>query len=350
MPLQNSPAHETFEECAMKHNRSNLRERNIDRNIGFTLVELPAVSKGKRSAFTLVELLVVIGIIALLIAMLLPALNKARSQAKTTMCLSNLRSIGQAIMTYTATNKGSLPYGYYDGVTTAPDATTVFNPFNSLQNASDWSTLLMATVYHHGGGTYVTQPELVKSGANFAIPNPPNFGNVFSCPSATDQHNGSGNNHGYPTLHYSCHPRLMPNLDDRDLPANPLLTPYKITHVKNSAEICMIWDAPQIASTRDGNSFPVAEDVDQDGLFRTDFTQGRQWNNLVVLPGMNLDPAVFTQNKDFNTTGSGVCEIRWRHGRNDTCNFLYADGHADLLRLKQNVNADLRLRAFYVNR
>jgi prepilin-type N-terminal cleavage/methylation domain-containing protein/prepilin-type processing-associated H-X9-DG protein len=62
-----------------------------------------------RRAFTLVELLVVIGIIAVLIAILLPSLRNARVQAMKVVCSSNLRVAGQACFNYAAQNRGRLP-------------------------------------------------------------------------------------------------------------------------------------------------------------------------------------------------------------------------------------------------
>jgi prepilin-type N-terminal cleavage/methylation domain-containing protein len=72
----------------------------------------PRSSSPRARAFTLVELLVVIGIIALLIAILMPSLGKARENAIRTACASNLRQVHAAVVMYANDNRGWLPQRY----------------------------------------------------------------------------------------------------------------------------------------------------------------------------------------------------------------------------------------------
>ena len=134
---------------------------------GFTLVELPAVSKRKRTAFTLVELLVVIGIIAVLIAILLPTLGKAREAAKRTECLSNQRSIFVMIKMYEQLYKGASPLGCgaleLQGSYFLSRGTTA--GFGSLQNSTF---------------RYVGLGLLFPAGI---IKDDPTIGRIFYCPS-----------------------------------------------------------------------------------------------------------------------------------------------------------------------
>jgi prepilin-type N-terminal cleavage/methylation domain-containing protein len=75
----------------------------------------PARPHRRCPGFTLVELLVVIGIIALLVSILLPALARARKQAQRTQCLSNLRQIHFSYTEYALRNKDMVPLGYVHG-------------------------------------------------------------------------------------------------------------------------------------------------------------------------------------------------------------------------------------------
>jgi prepilin-type processing-associated H-X9-DG protein/prepilin-type N-terminal cleavage/methylation domain-containing protein len=75
---------------------------------------MPYHRRRTHAAFTLVELLVVVGIIALLIAILMPALSKAREQANAVKCMSNERQLGQALVMFTNDHNGYLPKAWFN--------------------------------------------------------------------------------------------------------------------------------------------------------------------------------------------------------------------------------------------
>ena len=113
--------------------------------------------------FTLVELLVVIGIIALLISILLPALSKAKEASRVAKCLSNLRQLGMASASYTAENKGYLvPADVFDPALASEPNGRVWS--------DTWVTILVGLKYLQ----YPPNVDPVK---------PPSDDNVFHCPS-----------------------------------------------------------------------------------------------------------------------------------------------------------------------
>lgn len=94
-------------------------------------------------AFTLVELLVVIGIIAVLIAILLPALNQARQAAVSLVCQSQLRQVIQAMQMYAGDNRGILPHTYGnqgDGDLNGTYWTVQIAPYLGIRRGNDRGT------------------------------------------------------------------------------------------------------------------------------------------------------------------------------------------------------------------
>src|ERR1700733_9485528 len=126
---------------------------------------------GKR-AFTLVELLVVIGIIALLIAILLPALNKARQQAVLAQCMSNMRQCGQAFMLYANANNGVLVPTVNWGI--ANNVPSFANNATSGNYSDDeWGVILVSQ-------GYIPNPNLTQYSAPIAATT------VLVCPAVRD--------------------------------------------------------------------------------------------------------------------------------------------------------------------
>ncbi len=136
-----------------------------------------------RSGFTLVELLVVIGIIAILVGLLLPAVQKVREAASRSTCQGNLKQIGLAIHNYNATNN-SFPPAY--SILPAPDLTVTIGP-----NQVGFSTWTLILPYIEQDNVY----QLLNPLCGFFSPNnmPPPYGvnlayspvvKTFLCPSS----------------------------------------------------------------------------------------------------------------------------------------------------------------------
>ena len=290
--------------------------------------------------FTLVELLVVIGIIALLISILLPSLNSARQSAKQVVCLSNLRQQGTALQFYANDQKAFLPPALQPG-----DPTDISN------NGTAWGTSLLKYL-GAGNGSFATQD-------NGGVSDDDSIRAVFICPEgARVQDNQIEVNH------YSCHPLLMPNATLGQYPPghpyaapNRTRSPYKLSSIKDGPEKILLMDGVQFAT---GNARADCYNLDWNRIASTSsgntdplLTYPDTFLLLDIVPDADMQSSVdggFNQDVQAGAgPGRQDGNIRWRHMGDTAACFSFVDGHAAALKYKKRSETGLKRFNVHVN-
>jgi prepilin-type processing-associated H-X9-DG protein len=314
-----------------------------------------------------VELLVVIGIIAVLIGILLPALGKVRQQANSLYCMSNLRQIGLAMTNYCQANNGSYPIYYWDG-----------SGDNTVPNgATDWTFLLLPYFNRSGAtGTYAGQ----DAGALAAIYKDKDTIDGTYVPASTTAPFATydpAKQQNYSVLTWPFH--FSPGLVNSNLqpagtplpgPQDDGLIPYKMGMVKRASEVIAVADAAQIANEglagSPGLTGTWMADADlwaiQGGSFQSNLLAN--WQNplasfVSIYPngpdaGFNVDWLNYAQMTGKRTSSpyqSFGNDLRFRHMSNTQMNALFFDGHVDSFHYKHpgSGGSDLQFKNFILD-
>jgi prepilin-type N-terminal cleavage/methylation domain-containing protein/prepilin-type processing-associated H-X9-DG protein len=326
-------------------------------------------SKRFPKGFTLVELLVVIGIIAVLISILLPALNRAREQANLTQCMSNLRQMGSMLAIYSSDNNGYYPYGR--GVMAYPVGSKAYPTDGGGLYEWTWAdTLSMLSnnrTQDQGGSDDPGGVRENISGATLHLYLQTYAYQYLGIFHDTDVPQMSLQ--GQRVCHYIANPRIMPGTIQPDPGAMYAgMSSFKATYhgeyplrkagqTQHSAEVMMIWCAG--ADLRDGvhdwgMSYGIPYALDDSsinwghGFARPpadprSYTEA-SYNNLLAptndsvphYSGANAAPSLVTiqaiQSANYDTINPimwQLCDMRYRHMANTTLNALFVDGHVE---------------------
>lgn len=296
-------------------------------------------------AFTLVELLVVIGIISLLISILLPSLARARQSALTVSCAANLRQIGQGLLLYAGDNKGRLPYSMVN-----LDPTK--EPTNTNPEIDNWwievSTVLGTDCWSGGPSAPFTNTW-----------NIPRLSPVLRCPDAQIAPGSAASPSAFTpnaAAHYNCNGRMMPDCWEPDN-SGSVPRPMQLSSVKDSASKAWIWDGMQnLGAWSHENAACYGTWIDgwawgANGLIDPDPSRNMDGQICIGSNGVdwsfNNDANQNALNKQYNRDSLNMFDaiIRFRHNQNTVCNILFADGHVDGVKI-----GGIPRRMFYINK